>query len=568
MNWYELGNGPLRALKVLLDSPLNFDPVEYINRTPNREGKKTSQSLLNFAHFYNDIRKGLFPKVSGIYQLLTNSSKLSLDNAHGTELPFRYELTNNSYLANKACKSLLIKTCDSINLQLDRLLESFEVQNRSGKKHNNDLDEFISFYLLSEVLFFALVGMANIEFGKDCISVKPSSKNSVAQLHRKWFANYWEEMSSMATIAYLDALPKGSDNNSSFKEAIFLFGKGFRDKIFTFPANELPNKLNRLESIKWVDKICTLVALCMWCKIKNETDYASFDLLKKIDIQRDDIKYIEEVIEKRPQPDRVFSINSQGVALNTVSITKQLRIVLNDIANAISENKLNRLVGDFFEKEYISNYFLCEELVNKYKVHQGIMAHDVKDKNLKPDVDIIIEDLRRNVFYFVQVKYLRIGGSAYISGDLDHIISGKLSKGVGQLVDAKKSLELNALEEVLKKRGLKKCNPENTVFLLIHNISNFDFCVWPSGIVSYEWNSIRNLFKDGEMTFGHSKSEPNLWNHSQPLPIDKPDELIEFFMKQSPASQIGGIGSLFKTDNLVVSTQIGSKELICHGMGL
>jgi len=306
----------------------------------------------------------------------------------------------------------------------------------------------------------------------------------------------------------------------------------------------------------------------MWCKIKNEMDYAPFELLESIGINRSDIQYLNEFVEKLPQPDRIFSVKAQGVTLNVVSITNQLRIILNDIANAISENKLNQLVGDFFEKEYISTYFLRDEFANNYRVHKGIMAHDVKDEKLKPDVDLIIEDLRRNVFYFVQVKYLRIGGSAYISGDLNHIVSGKLSKGVGQLVDAKLAMESRKLEGVLKKRGLEKCRKENSVFLLIHNISNFDFCVWPSAIVSYEWNSIRNLFKDGEVTFGHSKSEPNLWNHSQPLPIEKPDDLIEFFMKNGPMCQIGNISTLFETDNLVVSTRIGNKELSCRGMGL
>ncbi|WP_415776314.1 hypothetical protein ACMYQ1_09940 [Shewanella oncorhynchi] len=568
MNWYELGNGPLRALKVLLDSPLNFDPVEYISRTPDREGKEASQDLLNFAHFYNDIRKELFPKVSGIHQLLTNSSKLNLDKLAGRVLPLKYELINSTHSTKDIYTPLLVKCCDSVNMQLDRLLESFKVSSCTGNEYNNDLDELVSFYLLSEVLFFALVGMAYVEFKEEYIFVKPSSKESVNQLHRKWFANYWEEMSSMSSIAYLDALPKGSNEHKSFKEVILLFGQGFRDKIFTFPANDLPSRLNRLESIKWVNKICNLVALCMWCKIKNEMDYAPFYLLESIGINRSDMQYLNEFVEKLPQPDRIFSVKAQGVTLNVASITNQLRIILNDIANAISENKLNELVGDFFEKEYISTYFLRDELANNYRVHKGIMAHDVKDEKLKPDVDLIIEDLRRNVFYFVQVKYLRIGGSAYILGDLNHIVSGKLSKGVGQLVDAKLAMESRKLEEILKKRGLEKCRNENSVFLLIHNISNFDFCVWPSGIVSYEWNSIRNLFKDGEVTFGHSKSEPNSWNHSQPLPIGKPDDLIEFFMKNGPMSQIGNIGTLFETDNLVVSTRIGNKELSCHGMGL
>jgi hypothetical protein len=63
------------------------------------------------------------------------------------------------------------------------------------------------------------------------------------------------------------------------------------------------------------------------------------------------------------------------------------------------------------------------------------LAHEVIDSSLIPDVVLIVEDLRGNKFYFIQVKYLRVGGKSYISGDLDHIVSGKLSKGVKKLVD-------------------------------------------------------------------------------------------------------------------------------------
>ncbi len=568
MKWYEFGNGPLRALKVLLESPLDFDPVDYIDRTFGSNVGEVDPNTLHLAHFYNDVRKGLFPKISAVSFFLANSLNVDINNHRTAALPLSHELSKDVNISGKVSESLLVKTCDSVNMQIDRLLESFGVDGCSGKTLRSELNDFISFYFFSEALFFVLVGMAVVEFDDDRIIVKPESQERVKELHRKWFANYWEQLSSMASIAYFDLLPKGADKDKNFNQIISLFGQGLRDKIFSIPADELPGKLNRLESVQWISKICNLAALCMWCQLKNNMNCAPYELIEKLGISGSDIDQLMSLVKKRSQPDRVFSKNAKGVKIENSSITNQLRIIINDIANLISENKLNQLLGDFFEKEYVSEYFLRDELRDKYKVHPGILAHEIEGNDFKPDVDFILEDSRRNVFYFIQVKYLRIGGKAYISGDLEHLVSGKLSKGISQLVDAEKAMNCGKLWKPLNKRGLHNCNKDNSFFLLIHNVSNFDFCVWPSGIVSYEWNSVRNLFKDGEINFGHSKSSPSHWKHNQPLPVERPDDLINFLMNNGPAAQRGGASSLFETDNVVVRTRFGNTDFLCYGMGL
>ncbi|MCY1260399.1 hypothetical protein D9M68_410640 [compost metagenome] len=568
MKWYEFGNGPLRALKVLLESPLDFDPVDFIDRTFSLNADGIAPEALRLAHFYNHVRKGLFPKVGAVPFFLSNSSKIVFGDHRVDTLPLSHELSEGANLFGKAPESLIIRTCDSVNMQVDRLLESFGVNICSGKDLGGELNEFISFYFLSEALFFVLVGVAVVEFDENLIIVKPAGQERVKELHRKWFANHWELLSSIASIAQFDWLPKGADKDEAFGLMISCFGKNLRDKVFSIPAEDLPAKLNRLESVQWISKVCNLAALCMWCQIKNNMDYAPYGLIEKIGVSGSDIDRLMGLIEKRSQPDRIFSRKSQGIKVENPSITNQLRIAINDMANLVSENKLNELLGGFFEKKYVYEYFLREELSDKYKTHPGILAHEVEGGDLNPDVDFILEDLRRNIFYFIQVKYLRIGGKAYIAGDLEHLVSGKLSKGVRQLVDAGKAMNCGKLSKLLSKRGLHNCNKDNSFFLLVHNVSNFDFCVWPSGVISYEWNSLRNLFKDGEATFGHSKSAPNQWRHSQALPVERPDQLISFLMSNGPAAQWGGASSLFETDNVVARARFGNTDRLCCGIGL
>ena len=575
MDWYELDKGPLMALKSLLDSPLSFDSVDYIDRTFIKNNKSIDKDIEKLAQFYDETRKNLFSKISSVSMMLSCCSKLKPENYDKSTVPFTHELLVNEVILEESSAAIVIRNCDSINIQIDRLKKSFNIRNHSIEHYNRSLSEFISFYMLSEILFLSLAGMTTVKFDLQGIQIKPKSKEIVKQLHRKWFANYLEQSGSLATISVFAHLKGGDDRNPHFKELIHMIGAGFRDKIFSIPARELPNKLSYLESVQWIDKVCNTVALCIWCQTKKDMMFAPNNILQKIGIQDSDINTLSKLMNNYSEPDKIFSISEEGIRLNNLDMTTQIRAVINDLANEISDKKLNQIIGNFFEKEYIANFFSDNDLEKNYKVHEGVLAHEVRDELLKPDVDLILEDIRRNEFYFIQVKYLRIGSKAHISGDLDHIVSGKLLKGVKQLSDAKDALQTGKMKDLLNERGINNCNEENSTFLLIHNISNFDYCIWPSGIVSYDWNSIRNLFKDGEISIINNDSisknrQPTCTalNYMKPLPIGNPDEIIRIFMEEGPLHDFSSISTLFDADNLCVNIEINNTTINCQGMGL
>lgn len=577
MDWYELDKGPLMALKSLLDSPLSFDSVDYIDRTFIKNNKSIDKDIVKLAQFYNETRKNLFSKVSSVSMMLSSCSKLKPENYDKSTVPFIHEHLVNEVISEESRAAIVIRNCDSVNIQIDRLKKSFDIRNHSIEHYDRSLSEFISFYMLSEILFLSLAGMTTVKFDLQGIQIKPKSKEIVKQLHRKWFANYLEQSSSLATISVsvFAHLKGGNDRNPHFKELIHMIGAGFRDKIFSIPARELPNKLSYLESVQWIDKVCNTVALCIWCQTKNDMMFAPNNILQKIGIQDSDINTLSKLMNNYSEPDKIFSISEEGIRLNNLDMTTQIRAVINDLANEISDKKLNQIIGNFFEKEYIAKFFSDKDLEKHYKVHEGVLAHEVRDELLKPDVDLILEDIRRNKFYFIQVKYLRIGSKAHISGDLDHIVAGKLLKGVKQLSNAKDALQTGKMKDLLNERGINNCNEENSTFLLIHNISNFDYCIWPSGIVSYDWNSIRNLFKDGEISIINNDSisknrQPTCTalNYMKPLPIGNPDEIIKIFMKEGPLHDFSSISTLFDADNLCVNIEINNTTINCQGMGL
>ena len=84
--------------------------------------------MLRLAHFYNDARKGLFPKVGAVAFSLANSVKIDIDNYKSTDLPLSHELSEVASLNVNHLEALTIRTCDSVNAQIDRLLESFGIE--------------------------------------------------------------------------------------------------------------------------------------------------------------------------------------------------------------------------------------------------------------------------------------------------------------------------------------------------------------------------------------------------------------------------------------------------------
>lgn len=564
MQWYELNSGPLRALKVLLDTPLSFNSLEYLGRTFTNKGIEIDPNLRELCEIFESTRLELLKGVSGVGFYLSQTGKLNPSNFDLTSRPIR--AIYKDFVENDS--GLIEKVCDATNIQIDRLLESFGVKACHSDSINESISNFISFYLLSEAVFLSLVGMVKIKISHDTIELAPKNDCVVKQLHRKWFANYWEHCSSLSSLAYLDLLEPGIESDSHFPVLIETLATQFQDKIFSLPSDKLPNRIKRLDSIQWAMKLCKLIVLCLWCQLKGKMNYAPLNLIQKIGISAEDLTLLSTMLENYSEPDRIFSLRPTGMILVNPSMTDQLRLILNDLANEFSEKNLNNILGKFFENEHVKGYFGNSGLSEKYAVYDGVLPHQIKNTELNPDVDFILRDRRRNRYYFIQVKYLKIGGKNYISGDLDHILSGKLIKGIKQISDAKIALNTDEFQSILESRGIIGANSDNSTFLLIHNIYNFDFCKWPSGVLSYEWNSIRNLFNDGQVISGHSKSIPNVSQLSRCLPLEEPDEVIDILMKKVPVSSFGKASTLFETDKVKLEVKLSGRKFIMSGLGL
>jgi hypothetical protein len=376
----------------------------------------------------------------------------------------------------------------------------------------------------------------------------------------------------MSAVALIDSVKSKDIESISFYEDILYRSLKLRDRYFSIPLIELPSYLNKTEHIQWINKLCNITTLIFWCTFKGEMEYASPSMLERFFVTSDDLKSLESVLKGLPEPDRYLLVNENGIRLIKPGI--QPRKIIQSLAEKLSDSssRYNQLIGDFFENTYLKKYFKTgiQECSDYYKIHEnGIEKHEVidLDRKEKLDIDFIIEDLRRNRFIFVQSKYVRIGGTAYIAGDLDHL-SGSFWKGINQIEGAKKAFESGMLDEVLINKGVVGATVDNSTFAIIHNVSNFDFQLLESGVVSYEWNTFRNLIQDGRYFTGNSKDLPVSGNLDRVIPVENPDDTIDLLMQFSPVVHQMGGKELFETDYVETIFQIQDKKVTCLGLGL
>ncbi|MEI8611854.1 hypothetical protein P4S70_24545 [Enterovibrio sp. Hal110] len=114
MQWYELNSGPLRALKVLLDTPLSFNSLEYLDRTFTNKGIEIDPKLRELCEIFESTRLELLKGVSGVGFYLSQTGKLNPSNFDLTSRPIR--AIYRDFVENDS--GLIEKVCDATNIQM------------------------------------------------------------------------------------------------------------------------------------------------------------------------------------------------------------------------------------------------------------------------------------------------------------------------------------------------------------------------------------------------------------------------------------------------------------------
>jgi hypothetical protein len=419
-------------------------------------------------------------------------------------------------------------------------------------------------------MYLVFYGLAKVISSRGILKFVTNESMYQSFYKPKWFANFFESSSSEANLAYFNFLPDGKPSQEAYA-FIKVMSDNFLDKIFTINRKHLGGKLARTDGFKMMKLISDVVALSFYVKIKLKRSYVTLDEWNGMGISFDDISKLKTINSTLGVMDRIFQFDNGKVSLINPCVSKQSRRLIELFIKISKRNNFDNEAGKYFENKYIPEYFkdTLNEGGERFQLHGKILSEQVIPNNPDGDIDLIVEDTLGKRFFFLQIKYLRNAGKPFLRGDVEYLTNQYIYKGIQQLSKMKKYHHDGLLQNILKEKGINYCSPENTTYMLVTNVTNIDFQKdRESGVVCYEWNTLRNLFLDGQCFYGHSNDMLNQkkWRYHSPLPLDEPSKVIDILMSESPALKNVKAENVFLSKYL--KTTFKMDNVLCESIGL
>lgn len=187
-------------------------------------------------------------------------------------------------------------------------------------------------------------------------------------------------------------------------------------------------------------------------------------------------------------------------------------------------------LGVGFETDYIINYI---KGINdpRFKIF-GEFKPGNKSMVRGYDIDLVLQDLEDDIYYFIQVKYRFSNIPTYLSEQCRLFLEPGFRKGfVKQLAVLRDNLVDDSIRQKLNDHGLANAHAHNSFFILLHNIPFLNFYEL-DGIFFYEWNLLRNILRDGRVQFRKDQELTEQYVLSKPR-LHQPGELINSYLKHS-----------------------------------
>jgi len=572
--WINLEHGAKRRLNSLLTKPLSFDAVDFYEKTPsiNSYDDNLRYKLLSLSRLFNEAKQTILLEMPIIYSEIR----------HGINLIGPNDFSSNTipittlYLGSIPIESFTLNTlcCDINNQQIERILEFNDITDTQihTNKISISVSNLIKFFTLSEILYLSLSGLAEIDIFRNEITITPNSNKYENFFKPKWFANFWESMSSISNIALFNMIPTSSPEAPFIKSTLQSVSDFLMDKTFSINSQYLTDKITSSETYIWMKLVSDLIAVLFYFQLRLNRNWISFSELESFDISKDNIMLLKSIQQNANSSDRIFSFTNNRVSLINPCISMHSRKLIETLVKIYNAKEFDNIMGDFFHKSYIANYI--KKSINKntrrYILHGEIVAHDVFKNNKDGDIDLILEDTVANRFIFMQIKYIRNAGRPFLRGDVEYLTNKHIQHGIYQLKSIADFHKEGCLDQILINKNISHCEFKNTIYMLVTNITNLDFQKDRNNIVHYEWNTLRNLLQDGSCYYGDSNSPLNYieWRHSKPLPLEAPGEVIDILMTHNPALKQISAEQIFMTKDIQSQFELNGTTYKSIGLGI
>ncbi len=418
------------------------------------------------------------------------------------------------------------------NYLIDYIRDYFEINNVGSEKESIYLERLKSFFYLNEVLFYIENNLAILAKEDNVIWIKSKAKYK-DYYYRKWFAKVWDDASKKSIMSFTvffnivltnDQIINELDNLSSF----------ILDRLFFIHPDYTLKKYKNKNSYQYVYKLCRFFILLNI--IKDNKISLNDNLIGLLEFNKDN--FLNDLLENQKKLnilDRGLIVNKNEIYLvNTVDLQNILKSSLfqkynNDVT------KISREFGKLFE-DYVHQY--CKDHFSKdYEIRtETINCNDIEEcKGMKLDIDMTIYDIKRNFYYFIQIKYTLIS-QPYLKDEIKAICDNKsFQNGIKQLKNFHIAITYKAFKDKLKEFNIKIKN-NNYALILLHNTPQYDFQEI-GDIKLYEWNTFRNLLDKGKQTVGNL----NIYNPSfndiqnnKTLELENVDEVIKTTIRNNP----------------------------------
>lgn len=540
--FFETPDALLRPIHSLLEKPFNFSAGVSISGRLRHHlyARDDYEDLLALGCLFDETNEALRPSMSALRTKLSDkftliiSMNMDLDqicrgNFEG-QRPHGLAVDRTRYL-----------TGSSVQCQLDRLFDHFELK-KSGTSNpltDSDCAAAIKLLMLSEALALALAGIATVRRKEG--NFKLTVQNLVARdaLRRTWFARMIEESSYSGTVILARELAR---SGAKHVQDVDELTKRILDRDLSLPWHRMTAKGRSLRSIEEIRSAVELVAMLMVLDMREESLQMTGPVLNQHGL---DFGSVSALIKRQVdilETDRFLIRQGDSLRVRIAYVSKGLRTLFRQLESEFDESDALKLHagGIFYEEITIKQRIEAgEDYRGRYQICEGFRQEQVLGSAPNEcDVDFIIRDLEQSHYYFVQVKHALLGETAFLQAVIKAIQRG-IGKGIRQLCEAKRLLETGLLEATLMDRGIDDATPENSTFVVLHNMAHLDFQYSNAGVSLYDWATFRNLLKDAECRYGHSDGPCPLIRLQTPLVATHPTAVIKRLLTEHPAySQI------------------------------
>jgi len=536
--FFETPKSLLRPIHSLLDSPFDFTAGASIamKLCDHFYAREDFEDLLALGCLFDEASAALRPSMAML------RSKLLEDLALVISLDADLDSICRSDFEGRAPLGLAIdgaryQAHSSVQCQLDRLFDHFELR-QSGKSNpltDSRCSDAIRLLMLSEALALSMAGIAAVRRKEGRFEIVVRDSVARDALRCTWFARMADQSSYSGALVLARELARSGARHVRDVEDLI---DRILDRDLSLPWNRMSAEGRDLRSIEQIRAAVELVAMLLVLDMRGESLQMTGPALKQHGL---DFGTVSGLIRRQVdilETDRFIIRRGDSLYVRIDCASKGLRALFRQLEAEFDESQALRLhAGGFFYEEVTIRQRIeaGEDYKERYQVCEGFRREQVAgDVPNECDVEFIIRDLEQNHYYFVQVKHALLGETAFLQAVIE-AIQKDIGKGLHQLCEAKRLLDHGLLKATLEVRGIIDATPDNSTFVLLHNIAQLDFQHSSAGVCLYDWATFRNLLKDAECRYGHSDGPCPLIRLPTPLVATHPTVVIQRLLTEHPA---------------------------------